>query len=107
MRQHRKKTIPARETTEIASVTCDVCGKKGDRLWNAPYNFEDEEDWDDSSTYSFECVAVRMAEGASYPEGGQAYELTRYDICPDCFKGKVMPFLAELGAQPSSEEVDW
>lgn len=72
------KTV-TEERQRVESVTCDCCGQP----WKTG-NFEINE------------VKIYHNEGKSYPEGcwGEALEL---DICPGCFKGKILPALRSLG----------
>ena len=70
-------------------ISCDTCGKKAKRgHW-------------DSSVYAVEntevTVTVHHESGKSYP-GDHVTEKIRFDICPDCFRNKLVPYLQSLGA---------
>jgi hypothetical protein len=78
----------------VVSITCDICKRtdKGDNWTNREYNIAETE--------------IRLEEGNSYPEGG-AKTVTTFDVCPDCFKNKLVPLMATLGAVPAVVETDW
>lgn len=97
MRKFEKKT----ETVErevLVETTCDLCGavaKSGN--------------WE-SSTYEVAEVEVEVTvhqkDGVSYPEGGNGTEYTA-DICPDCFKNKLIPWLESQGCKAKRKDWDW
>ena len=66
-------------------MVCDICGKEsaGD-------------DWT-TENYQIANTTISMEEGCCYPDSGDK-KVTSYDICLVCFKLKVMPYLAEFGA---------
>jgi len=83
-------------TTYLAETTCDLCGAVATRG-----------NWKSSSWEVNEVeveVTVRQKDGSSYPEGGWGTELN-VDICPDCFKDVLIPFLRSKGAM--IEEKAW
>ena len=80
----------------LVETTCDLCGKIAKSgKWN-------------SSTYEVNEgeieVTVRQKDGAAYPEGGHSTEFF-VDMCPECFKLKLIPWLKENGA--TVEEKEW
>jgi len=82
--------------TYLAETTCDLCGAVAKRG-----------NWESSSWEVNEVeveVTVRQKDGSSYPEGGWGTELN-VDICPNCFKDVLIPFLRSKGAQ--IEEKAW
>ena len=83
---------------ELVETRCDLCGaiaKRGD--------------WE-SSIYKINKVdirvEVRQEDGENYPEGGRG---TKYqvDMCPDCFKNKLIPWLESQGCAAKREDWDW
>ena len=34
-------------------------------------------------------------------------ESDTFDICPDCFKSKLIPWMREQGVEPEHKEWDW
>ncbi len=85
---------PARTVTETDYVQCDLCGAKtGVREW-ADCSFDVNE------------VNVSHSEGSSYPDGGNRTE-TILDICPECFKKKLIPWFVSQGGTPRTEERDY
>lgn len=97
MRYYEDKLV-SYTTQELVKTICDICGaeaKQGE--WR-------------SSLYEINeveiRVEVRQKEGSDYPEGGWG---THYqaDICPNCFKNKLVPWLKSQGCQAKEEEWDW
>jgi len=90
-----KKILPAepakpeREVIQGQGVICDVCGKKSDKkgYWN-------------TGIYDIEDTTVEMDIGTSFP-GDHDVINTSFDICPTCFKDKLIPWLASQGATPT------
>ncbi len=77
----------------VDTTTCDICKKE--------YRGEN---WERENYSSLE-TEVRMKTGYSYPDSGSGEEMT-FDICPDCFKNKLIPLLLkEFGA--SVTITDW
>ena len=98
MKHYVEKIIP--ETTEevLSDITCDLCGKGGGR-----------DGWDSSHWGVSESeieVTVKHKDGTAYPEGGSG---TVYapDICPTCFKEKLIPWLESHGCKAKREDWDW
>jgi hypothetical protein len=92
MRTFKTVTVPATpETTkEVEDKTlCDLCGiairEHG---------------------YDVDSVTMEWEVGARYPEGADV-ECTGFDVCGDCFKNKVVPWMREQGATPRIEDRGW
>lgn len=81
--------------------TCDLCGKESDSErydnWNGGSYDVDETEIS---------IKIKQKEGSSYPEGGSGQEYD-IDLCPDCFKKKLIPWLLSQGAKIKPEEWDW
>ena len=94
------KIIKEVETTAkiIEFIQCDICGKKANSHdWSAgTYNIDETE---------FK-ILIRQRDGTNYPEcaWGTEYEA---DICPDCFKDKLIPWLDGQGCKAKRKEWDW
>ncbi len=96
MRKFETYTQPAMEKTRLVETTCDLCGRVASRG-----------DWDSSNYEVAESevkVIVRQKGGTAYPEGGSGTEIV-VDVCPKCFKEKLVPFLRSQGAK--IEEREW
>lgn len=86
-----KRTEPVSYDREVVfKVTCDIC----------------KEVIPPEKTYEVSEVEVKYRHGTSYPDGG-FIEITEFDICPKCFKEKLVPMLKSLGAQPTEYESDF
>ncbi len=93
---------PQPETTykKFLCRKCDLCGfetKHGDGEWSGG--------WYDINDTDIR-VEIKQKEGTNYPEGGSGtnYEI---DLCPNCFKEKLVPWLKSQGANIEEQEWDW
>jgi hypothetical protein len=94
MKHYEERTTTRTDRVEV-SRTCDLCGRVATRSG-----------WD-AGIYDTEiAVTVKQREGTSYPEGGSGTEY-EIDLCPDCFKGRLVPWLKEQGARIEPKEWDW
>lgn len=70
------------------TVTCESSGD-----WNkGPYDTDETE--------------LRWRTGANYPDGGHGKETT-IDICPACFKDKLIPWVESQGGKPTAKDWEW
>ena len=98
MRIYEEKTRPALKEKVCVRRRCDLCGlesKSADWLCGAYEIAESEVK-----------VSVTQRTGESYPEGGVGTEF-EVDICPQCFKDKLVPWLKSQGANVVEQEWDW
>ena len=79
--------------TDIAMIICDICQCK--QVYDSPYAWDDDNGKGvaDTKLYIEECVS-------DWPPDSEGTK-TNYDICPDCFRNKLMPWLKEQGATPT------
>jgi hypothetical protein len=84
-------------TTEITvhdGMTCDLCGKES--------HFKSCHTWG-TTHFEVQDVTVEWESGHSYPE--DRYTLTKFvDVCPDCFRTKLIPWLESQGATIKERE---
>jgi len=102
MRKYKEVTKTT-TTTVLDELSCDICGKVADG-----------NEWEGTSVWDYTMdetevrvrVTVRQKEGTIFPEGGDgtAYEI---DICPDCFKTVLVPFLRSKGAVIEETKWEW
>ena len=95
MRHYIEKTEPARTITVHDKTTCDLCGKaalRGD--WERSYYEVNDTEIE---------VKIRQKDGVSYPEGGYGTEY-EIDMCPECFKTKLIPWLESQGCTAKRKE---
>lgn len=98
MRHYETETVPATTREKLAKTTCDLCGAEAK-----------EGNWESSSYEVNEVeieVTVRQKDGDNYPEGGWGTDYT-VDMCPDCFKNKLIPWLESQGCKAERKEWDW
>lgn len=92
------KTISENVSREIVDkITCDMCGCDG----NSTGNWKKER-W----SHEFEETIISFSEGRRYPDCGDHVEIT-CDICPDCFKNMLIPWLKSQGVEPQTTKYDW
>ena len=77
----------------LESVRCDICHVVYNTRWNRYL-----------SRFDVLETVVKIREGSAYPEAGSGTEHI-IDICPDCFKNKLIPFVESFGSR--IEETDW
>ena len=98
MKVYETKMRPAEKYIALVSRKCDLCGMESkSEEWDAPVYKVNETEI---------TVVIRQKDGRSYPEGGSGnkYEI---DLCPVCFKTKLVPWLISQEADIKSEEWDW
>lgn len=90
------KTIPVPEKTMqvLDHVKCELCNAISSRENWSPRQYEVTE------------PDITLREGTNYPEGGDI-KTTILDICPTCFKEKLIPWFQSQGGTPRVEESDW
>lgn len=94
MKIKETRKIPASTREVVVAIVCDLCGRKtqNDSWAKMPFGVED--------------VEISYESGERYPEGNFT-ELVSYDICPDCFKNKLVPWLEKQGAEPEVQDRNW
>lgn len=95
MKHYKTVETVIKKHEEIDHITCDICGKKGDRSGN----------WSDREYHLAE-TEISMDKGKGYPEGGYGTR-TVVHLCPECFADKLIPWLKTQGVEPTKEEYDY
>ena len=89
-----------RTETRFVEQNCDLCGATavhpGNNWSGGGYTVDETEI----------TVTVKQKEGTQHPEGGSGEEYN-IDICPTCFKNRLVPRLISQGANIKQEEWDW
>jgi len=89
-----KDHVIRRQERTLVECTCDLCGAGG-----GP--------WDDffyHGTPGQRLESVVSLKDGSSNQGGGYYDQYSYDVCPDCFKSKIMPIFPN---PPRKEFIDW
>ena len=99
-----KKTDFKTEVVEKTTTTvcCDLCGMKAT---NARSCCGAGNVWSDAPNDVLE-TDIRFRLGSRFPGGGSGIS-TVVDLCPTCFRTKLLPWLAEQGAEPTEEDFHW
>ena len=90
------KEIVTREVTVVTSISCDLCKKVG-RLSDQSFG---EFDGDVA-----ECEVSCTTGEQGYDYGDKV--IVRYDVCPDCFRSKIVPLFEACGVSPRVEKVSY
>ena len=90
---YKNVTLPPTIAKKFEAVVCDICKKRSETS-----------NWD-AGSYNVLDTKVEIREGCAFPEHTDV-ETKRFDICPDCFLEKLVPFLKSLGAEPTVVDED-
>ena len=97
MRYKKTREIPAKTDEYIARANCDVCKTEIEKRNYGNYHYAE----------------ISCSEGTNYPEGGNKKRIF-FDMCPECFHKKLVPFLtylegnfSPLGIEQYDEDYDW
>lgn len=90
--------VPATTRVVTERYCCDLCAAttKDTGIWPPA-----------SSSHAVNTTEVTMEVGASYGTDGGHMEETAFDICPECFTTKLVPWLESQGAKPRTTKSDW
>ena len=84
--------------TDLIETTCDLCGavaKRGE--WGSAT-------WEVAETEIK--ITIRQKDGEAYPDSGDGTEYN-VDMCPKCFKEKLIPWLTSQNATCERKAWDW
>lgn len=99
MRHYITKISQPKPYQELVSRTCDLCGIKASNADNwGGFEFN-------KNNTTIE-ISINQIEGNSWPEGGSGTEWN-IDMCPNCFKNNLVPWLKSQGANIEEKEWDW
>lgn len=98
MRIYREVKIPASSYKLLDHRICDICGQKsrGNEWSSKKYNIN-ETDIN---------ITIKQKEGSDCSDGGSGTEYD-IDLCPKCFKDRLVPWLISEGAQIDEKEWEW
>lgn len=95
-KQYEKREV--KETRNVlVGLTCDLCG------YVAKHNFDN---WGVHNPSEVAQTEVSLRDGIQYPENGSG-DKVEIDICPKCFKTKLIPWLQSQGASIKEQEWDY
>jgi hypothetical protein len=79
----------------FVKMTCDICGRES----KSSHGWSDEK-------FTVDETEIRHRTGRNFPEGGSGEEI-QVEICPDCFTGKLIPWLESQGVKIQKKEWDY
>lgn len=91
MKVTKTVTVPAKTQVVFDYLKCELCE-------NVSY----KDDWE-PDLYQVCEPSVVLREGYNYP-GDYSVESTVLDICPDCFKKKLIPWFVSQGGSVRTED---
>ena len=94
MKVMKTEPVPATTATVLDYIKCELCDQTSPREDWAPRQYEVNE------------PEVSLSVGRNYPEGGY-HTRTVLDICPKCFKEKLIPWFLSQGGKLREVECDW
>jgi len=86
-------TVPTHKELKLKFYICELC----------KITTRDYQQWPPASNYEINETEVSLSTGYSYP-GDFSRRSTVLDICPKCFKEKLIPWFRSLGGTPREEE---
>lgn len=95
MKKTKKVIVPESVSEEQVAIICDVCGDE------SPASYC----WAKGSYESKEVEVVYVSR--SGPIGYGSSDILSFDLCPNCFCDKLVPFLESLGAKPNKSSIDY
>lgn len=95
MSKRYENTVQQLAFSHCVERCCDLCGLLA----------ESGENWSNGHCKVNE-TEVRIREGTSHSDGGCGTETT-IDICPQCFKTKLIPFIESQGGSATVTEWDY
>lgn len=101
MKHHETKTTTTTHTV-CTSRTCDLCGRKAEKGDEWTCGWKHEHNVNETEVQ----VVVRQKEGYNLPDCGSGTEY-EIDLCPDCFRDRLVPWLRSQGAKVENKEWDW
>ena len=87
--------VPATAREEVEAVLCDLCEARAERGYWRPDDRDNEVE-----------VEVRLRRGFSCPDGGDGTEIV-VDLCPRCFKERLVPWLKSQGVKIVERKWYW
>lgn len=93
----RNKAQVIRLVDEVQSIECDLCHKEFKENWHS---------WGKKSGYGLlltEDITIEYITGFSFYED-RSYTRYEMDMCPDCFKYKLVPWIKSQGGNIRVEE---
>ena len=88
-----KKTVTRTEEV-VDRIACDLCHKQ-----TKPFS-----NWG-RGIFNYAYTDVSCETGTRYPEGGTT-TVVGFDICPECFMTKLVPWMEQQGATRSEREIE-
>lgn len=99
-RTYKVENVPATTHKVIDKTICDLCKRE-----TAGDNWE-KSDWQVTNTTNVSTRVSAKCNRSYWGDGGEGAEII-IDLCPWCFRDKLMPWLREQGANIEVKEYDW
>lgn len=99
MKIYKEVVIPEKIEQREYKRICDLCGLEAKYFnWNADVYRVNETEI---------AITIKQKDGTAYPEGGNGGDKYEIDLCPNCFKERLVPWLISQGANIKPIEWEW
>lgn len=92
----RTVEVPARTEKRRIALKCDLCGATSGRADN----------WGAGSDCNVNRITVKQEIGYSVPDSA-SMTILEFDICPVCFRTKLVAWFAKQGVAPRKHELEY
>lgn len=75
-------------------MVCDLCGESHD----GGLLPRDSTNWESGGMGDFDNIEISRTRGHSYPGDYYRDGVQQFDICPECWENKLLPWLKSQGA---------
>lgn len=96
MRKTKTVQLPPATEERFDALVCDICGK----------STKLEDNWAKDPAQQLRQVRIQLVEG-EYTYTGDHSRTTGYDVCPTCWRKKIVPFMRGQGAWPRVIDSQW
>lgn len=99
-KQEQRTETQVVEKTVVVSLTCDICGKE--------YKDKEKFGYEFKNVGEFHSTKVSISSGEQLDWNGGGWEDTfEFDVCPECFRSKLIPWFESQHAKPTLTRIDW
>ena len=113
MRKYEVKETQQIVKKKTVEITCDLCGVNGyAHIHNVgiigDHRTECVVEWKhDEDHYTDVTTTIALERATNYSGEDGSNEYLFFDVCPECFKQELIPFLKSKGAEPQKANYYW
>lgn len=83
--------VPAHTQEKLDHTACDWCHEVIPDTYSSSYFHYGE----------FADIRIESVCGERFPDGSSEYQRLQFDLCPDCWNNKLLPYLKSQGVEPT------